>query len=90
MQHLEVSGAVRRLKWSLGVKWLTDIRVTMGVFSEPADSTDMTSSHLIFPSAKGSTIFVETKDSLPYSQQPTTERSNSDPSLSKTVSLNLF
>jgi len=22
MQHLEVSGAVRRLKWSLGVKWL--------------------------------------------------------------------
>jgi len=23
MQHLEVSGAVRPLKWSLGVKWLT-------------------------------------------------------------------
>ena len=22
MQHLEVSGAVRPLKWSLGVKWL--------------------------------------------------------------------
>ena len=22
MQHLEVSGAVRALKWSLGVKWL--------------------------------------------------------------------
>ena len=22
MQHLEVSGAVRRLKWSLGVKWI--------------------------------------------------------------------
>jgi len=25
MQHLEVSGAVRPLKWSLGVKWLTDV-----------------------------------------------------------------
>jgi len=23
MQHLEVSGAVRPLKWSLGVKWLS-------------------------------------------------------------------
>jgi len=23
MEHLEVSGAVRPLKWSLGVKWLT-------------------------------------------------------------------
>ena len=23
MQHLEVSGAVRPLKWPLGVKWLT-------------------------------------------------------------------
>ena len=23
MQHLKVSGAVRPLKWSLGVKWLT-------------------------------------------------------------------
>jgi len=23
MQHLQVSGAVRPLKWSLGVKWLT-------------------------------------------------------------------
>jgi len=23
MQHLEVSGALRPLKWSLGVKWLT-------------------------------------------------------------------
>jgi len=22
MQHLEVSGAVRPLKWSLGIKWL--------------------------------------------------------------------
>jgi len=26
MQHLEVSGAVRRLKWSLGVKWLNVCR----------------------------------------------------------------
>ena len=25
MQHLEVSGAVRPLKWSLGVKWLMAI-----------------------------------------------------------------
>jgi len=25
MQHLEVSGAVRPLKWSLGVKWLNEI-----------------------------------------------------------------
>jgi len=25
MQHLEVSGAVRPLKWSLGVKWLMSI-----------------------------------------------------------------
>ena len=24
MQHLEVSGAVRTLKWSLGVKWLSN------------------------------------------------------------------
>jgi len=24
MQHLEVSGAVRPLKWSLGVKWLME------------------------------------------------------------------
>jgi hypothetical protein len=24
MQHLEVSGAVRPLKWPLGVKWLTN------------------------------------------------------------------
>ena len=24
MQHLEVSGAVRPLKWSLGVKWLRE------------------------------------------------------------------
>ena len=24
MQHLEVSGAVRPLKWSLGVKWLKE------------------------------------------------------------------
>ena len=24
MQHLKVSGAVRPLKWSLGVKWLID------------------------------------------------------------------
>jgi len=30
MQHLEVSGAVRPLKWSLGVKWLNNyyLRVT--------------------------------------------------------------
>jgi len=31
MQHLEVSGAVRPLKWPLGVKWLicnpTDMRM---------------------------------------------------------------
>ena len=27
MQHLKVSGAVRPLKWSLGVKWLTDLDV---------------------------------------------------------------
>ena len=27
MQHLEVSGAVRPLKWSLGVKWLKAIPV---------------------------------------------------------------
>jgi len=26
MQHLEVSGAVRPLKWSLGVKWLKSVR----------------------------------------------------------------
>ena len=25
MQHLKVSGAVRPLKWSLGVKWLRDL-----------------------------------------------------------------
>jgi hypothetical protein len=27
MQNLQVSGAVRPLKWPLGVKWLTNIRV---------------------------------------------------------------
>ena len=27
MQHLEVSGAVRPLKWSLGVKWLSSYSV---------------------------------------------------------------
>ena len=27
MQHLEVSGAVRPLKWSLGVKWLIHMLV---------------------------------------------------------------
>jgi len=26
MQHLEVSGAVRPLKWSLGLKWLINLR----------------------------------------------------------------
>ena len=29
MQHLEVSGAVRPLKWSLGVKWITLVRKRM-------------------------------------------------------------
>ena len=34
MQHLEVSGAVRPLKWSLGVKWLIPSSVlTAGVDS---------------------------------------------------------
>ena len=28
MQHLEVSGAVRSLKWSLGVKWLSKTPLT--------------------------------------------------------------
>ena len=28
MQHLEVSGAVRPLKWSLGVKWLIYVAVS--------------------------------------------------------------
>jgi len=27
MQHLEVSGAVRPLKWSLGVKWLNELLI---------------------------------------------------------------
>jgi len=27
MQHLKVSGAVRPLKWSLGVKWLIESRI---------------------------------------------------------------
>jgi len=25
MQHLEVSAAVRPIKWLLGIKWLTDL-----------------------------------------------------------------
>ena len=29
MQHLEVRGAVRPLKWSLGVKWLMKSRVLL-------------------------------------------------------------
>ena len=27
MKHLEVNGAVRPLKWSLGVKWLREARI---------------------------------------------------------------
>lgn len=68
----------------------TDIHVTLDVSSEPADSTEMTSSDLIFPSAKESPNSVETKGSLPYSQQSNTERSDSDPSLSNALSLNPF
>ena len=30
MQHLEVSGAVRPLKWSLGVKWLIPLYNSKG------------------------------------------------------------
>ena len=33
MQHLEVSGAVRPLKWSLGVKWLKFVLRTYTVLS---------------------------------------------------------
>ena len=29
MQHLEVSGAVRPLKWSLGVKWLRRVSLLL-------------------------------------------------------------
>ena len=68
----------------------TDIHVTLGISSEPADSTEMTSSHLIVPSAKGSPTSVENNGSLPYSQQPTYEKSDSDLSLSNTSSLNPF
>ena len=32
MQHLEVSGAVRPLKWSLGVKWLGHAKRLMSWF----------------------------------------------------------
>jgi len=33
MKHLEVSGAVRPLKWSLGVKWLNDTKEDRWVVS---------------------------------------------------------
>jgi len=34
MQHLKVSGAVRLLKWSLGVKWLIRyIHISMIIYS---------------------------------------------------------
>lgn len=42
-----------------------DIHVTLGISSEPADCTEMTSSHLIVPSAKWSPTSVETNGSLP-------------------------
>ena len=33
MQHLEVSGAVRPLKWSLGVKWLSTLTYEVHQFA---------------------------------------------------------
>ena len=41
MQHLEVSGAVRPLKWSLGVKWLIPDAEDLCV-SNPSCDTEIT------------------------------------------------
>ena len=43
MQHLEVSGAVRPLKWSLGVKWL----MVMSALSDVLTSMLLISSLLL-------------------------------------------
>ena len=41
MQHLKVSGAVRPLKWSLGVKWLiTSIEQISHLVKIPSDYVD--------------------------------------------------
>jgi len=40
MQHLEVSGAVRPLKWSLGVKWLSIKSINISPFVSHLISVD--------------------------------------------------
>ena len=40
MQHLEVSGAVRPLKWSLGVKWLIKLEVACRKFAKATKQTN--------------------------------------------------
>jgi len=47
MQHLEFSGAVRPLKWSLGVKWLKPgsqitARQDIETLNTPSDKTAIT------------------------------------------------
>ena len=46
MQHLEVSGVVRSLKWSLGVKWLIFIRIRRRLINDKKFCTFLVSLYL--------------------------------------------
>ena len=60
MQHLKVSGAVRPLKWSLGVKWLSTYRGQKCFIDDDWDSIPYRTMHFFVPSRPESPLLTAT------------------------------
>jgi hypothetical protein len=56
MQRLEVSGAVRPLKWSLGVKWLMELFTATGKLTRCGKNSNIVSMCAVSPVVHASNI----------------------------------